>query len=76
MPLPAPIPLPHCFLPGFGVFSFRHACYKRYCLARLSLWAVIAVTAQPANRDSNTLFAKLPVNQVPNRESWPASVFG
>src|ERR1022692_2205621 len=30
-------------------FAFRHACYKRYCLARLSLWAVIAVTAQPAN---------------------------
>jgi hypothetical protein len=43
--------------------------------ANLSPLGVIAVTAEQANRDSNTLFAKLRLSEVVNRESWPASVF-
>jgi len=71
-----PAPIPRCFPAGFGVFSFRRTCYKRYCLARLSPSGVIAVTAKPPERDSNTLFAKCGVKAAVNRESWPASVFG
>jgi len=57
MPLPTPTPIHHCFLPWIGVLSFRCGCYKRYSLASLSRSRVIAVTAEPPDRDSNILCA-------------------